>query len=78
MGVTMDWIRMQIKSDLAGITADQVKSMVIAMNQSGQSVQVRQLQQIRHGKFVKRSVTASVKCMMLLQQTLFVSSMVDL
>ena len=30
MGVTMDWIRLQIKSDLAGITADQVKSMVIA------------------------------------------------
>ena len=30
MGITLDWIRMQIKSDLAGITADQVKSMVIA------------------------------------------------
>ena len=30
MGVTMDWIRYQIKSDLAGVTADQVKSMVIA------------------------------------------------
>ena len=30
MGVTMDWIRLQIKSDLAGITAAQVKSMVIA------------------------------------------------
>ena len=30
MGVTMDWIRLQIKSDLAGITADQVKAMVIA------------------------------------------------
>ena len=30
MGVTMDWIRLQIKSDLADITADQVKSMVIA------------------------------------------------
>ena len=30
MGVTMDWIRFQIKSDLVGITADQVKSMVIA------------------------------------------------
>ena len=30
MGVTMDWIRLQIKSDLVGITADQVKSMVIA------------------------------------------------
>ena len=30
MGVTMDWIRLQIKSDLDGVTADQVKSMVIA------------------------------------------------
>lgn len=30
MGVTMDWIRLQIKSDLVGISAEQVKSMVIA------------------------------------------------
>ena len=30
LGVSMDWIRLQIKSDLAGVTADQVKSMVIA------------------------------------------------
>ena len=30
LSVTMDWIRLQIKSDLAGVTADQVKSMVIA------------------------------------------------
>ena len=30
LGVTMDWIRLQIKSDLAGVTADQVKTMVIA------------------------------------------------
>ena len=29
-GVTMDWIRLQIKSDLVGVTADQVKTMVIA------------------------------------------------
>lgn len=29
-GVTMDWIRLQIKSDLVDVTADQVKSMVIA------------------------------------------------
>ena len=29
-GVTLDWIRLQIKSDLQGITADQVASMVIA------------------------------------------------
>ena len=30
MGVTMDWIRLKIKSDLVGVTADQVKEMVIA------------------------------------------------
>ena len=30
MGLTMDWIRLQIKSDIAGISADQVKSMIIA------------------------------------------------
>ncbi len=30
MGITLDWIRMQIKSDLKDITAEQVASMVIA------------------------------------------------
>lgn len=30
MGVTMDWIRLQIKSDLVGLTADQVKNLIIA------------------------------------------------
>ena len=30
MGITLDWIRTQIKSDLIGVTADQVASMVIA------------------------------------------------
>ena len=30
LGVTMDWIRLQIKSDLKDITAEQVASMVIA------------------------------------------------
>ena len=30
MGVTMDWIRFQIKSDLVGVSADQVAKMVIA------------------------------------------------
>ena len=29
-GVTLDWIRMQIKEGLEGVTADQVSSMVIA------------------------------------------------
>lgn len=30
MVVTMDWIRLQIKSDLAGVAADDVKNLVIA------------------------------------------------
>ena len=30
MGVTMDWIRLQIKSDLAGVAADDVNNLVIA------------------------------------------------
>ena len=30
MGVTMDWIRLQIKSDLDGVDADDVKKLVIA------------------------------------------------
>jgi triosephosphate isomerase len=30
LGVTLDWIRLQIKSDLDGVEADQVKKMVIA------------------------------------------------
>jgi triosephosphate isomerase len=30
LGVTMDWIRLQIKSDLAGVSADDVKNLVIA------------------------------------------------
>ena len=30
MGITLDWIRMHIKSDLVGVTAEQVASMVIA------------------------------------------------
>ena len=30
MGVTLDWIRLQIKSDLQDVTAEQVASMVIA------------------------------------------------
>ncbi|MCD7836683.1 MAG: triose-phosphate isomerase [Lachnospiraceae bacterium] len=30
MGVTLDWIRFQIKSDLVGVSSEQVKSMVIA------------------------------------------------
>ncbi len=35
LGVTMDWIRLQIKSDLSGVTADQVKKLVIAYQPIG-------------------------------------------
>ena len=34
MGITLDWIRTQIKSDLVGVSAEQVASMVIAYEPS--------------------------------------------
>jgi len=74
MGITLDWIRLQIKSDLKDVTAEQVASM----SQSGQSVQVKQLQPSRLKKFVKQSVSASQKFTEQIQQRKFVSSTVDL
>ena len=54
-GVTMDWIRLQIKISISlDVTADQVKSMQLSLtSQSGLSEQVRQLHQIRHRKYVQ-------------------------
>ena len=54
LGVTMDWIRLQIKSDLAGVTADQVKSMVIAYEPiwaigTGKSATTEQAQEVCAG-----------------------------
>lgn len=74
MGVTMDWIRLQIKSDLTEITADQVKSMVIAYEPiwaigTGKTATTEQLR-----KYVKVSASASLRFMMQLPQTQFVSS----
>ena len=69
MGVTLDWIRLQIKSDLAGVAAADV---------AGLSEQERQLLQIRHRKYVEQSVSASEKSMMMQQQMQFVFSMADL
>ena len=54
LGVTMDWIRLQIKSDLAGVTADQVKSMVIAYEPiwaigTGKTATTEQVQEVCSG-----------------------------
>ena len=53
MGVTMDWIRLQIKSDLVGITADQVKKLVIAYEPiwaigTGRTATTEQAQEVCH------------------------------
>ena len=54
MGVTMDWIRLQIKSDLVGVTADQVKEMVIAYEPiwaigTGKTATTQQAQEVCKG-----------------------------
>ena len=71
-GVTMDFIRQQVKVGFQGVTADR------ATSQSGQSEQERQLQQSRLKKFAQESVLASLKYMMKLQQKQSVSSTADL
>ena len=74
-GVTMDFIRQQVKVGFQNVTADQAKTAVI---QSGLSEQVRQLLQSRLKKFALVFVHASLKYMMKLQQKLSVSSTADL
>ncbi len=54
MGVTMDWIRFQIKSDLVGITAKQAASMVIAYEPiwaigTGKTATTQQAQEVCKG-----------------------------
>ncbi len=54
MGVTMDWIRFQIKSDLVGVTADQVKDIVIAQepiwaNGTGKTATTEQAEEVCKG-----------------------------
>ena len=61
MGITLDWIRMQIKSDLKDVTAEQVASMVIAYERSGLSEQEKLQPQSRQRKSARQSVTASKK-----------------
>ena len=74
-GVTMDFIRQQVKVGFQNVTADQAKT---AVSQSGQSEPVRQLQQSRLRRFAKLSVNVSLKFMMKLQQKQSVFSTADL
>ena len=54
MGVTMDWIRLQIKSDLDGVAADDVKNLVIAYEPiwaigTGKTATTQQAQEVCKG-----------------------------
>ena len=77
-GVTMDFIRQQVKVGFQNVTADQAKTAVIAYEPIWQSEPVRQLQQSRLRRFAKLSVNVSLKFMMKLQQKQSVFSMADL
>ena len=77
-GVTMDFIRQQVKVGFQNVTADQAKTAVIAYEPIWLSEQVRQLLQSRLKKFALVFVHASLKYMMKLQQKLSVSSTADL
>ena len=68
-GITIDWIRQQIKIAFQNVTAD--------MSQFGRLEQVRQRQQHRHRKYVRPSVLALVRSMMRQQHRLFASNMAD-
>ena len=56
-GVTLDWIRLQIKSDLAGVAASDVANMVIAYEPIWQSEQERQLLLTRLRRFAVQFVS---------------------
>ena len=77
-GVTMDFIRQQVKVGFLNVTADQAKEAVIAYEPIGLLEQVRQLHLIRQKKSVQLSENASKKYMMKLQQKQSAFSMVDL
>ena len=70
MGVTLDWIRLQIKSDLDGVPASDVAKMVIAYEPIWRSVPARRQPRIRRRRFAELSVHASVRSMTLRPQRL--------
>lgn len=67
-GVTMDFIRQQVKVGFQELQQNRQKKQLSLMSQSGQSEQEKQLQQSRLRKFVKQSVSVSQKFMMKQQQ----------
>ena len=77
-GVTIDFVRQQIKIAFQGVSADQAKTAVIAYEQSGLLEQVKLQLQNRLRKFAQQSVHVSQKYMMKLQQKQSAFSMVDL
>ena len=77
-GVTMDFIRQQVKVGFQNVTADQAKAAVIATSRSGQSEPEKQLPRSRQKRYAKVSVNASLRFMMMQLQQKFVSSMADL
>lgn len=77
-GVTMDFIRQQVKVGFQNVTADQAKTAVIAYEQSGRLEQERLLQQSRLRKYAQESVHVSLKFMTRLQQRQSVFSTADL
>ena len=59
-GVTIDWVRLQLKSDLIGVTAEQAASMVIAY-------EARSRQLSRRRKSATRSASSSLRSMTQIQ-----------
>ena len=77
-GVTMDFIRQQVKLDSRVLQQIRLRQQLSLTSQSGQSEQVKQLQLSRLRKYAQVFVHASLKSMMKQQQKQSVSSMADL
>ena len=77
-GVTMDFIRQQVKLDSRVLQQIRLRQQLSLTSQSGQSEQVKQLQLSRLRKYAQVFVHASLKSMMMQQQQLSVSSTADL
>ena len=77
-GVTMDFIRQQVKVGFQNVTADQAKAAVIAYEPIWQSEPEKQLPRSRQKRYAKVSVNASLRFMMMPLQQKSVSSMADL
>ena len=77
-GVTMDFIRQQVKVGFQNVTADRLKQPLSLTSQSGLSELVKQLQLSRLRKFAQESVLASLRSMMRQLQQQSASSTADL